>query len=145
LQQVVRRNWKAHPIESKLTAMGKDERAISVSGYVYRRRQVYRPSLQYRRAYTATYYLRVLTTRTRRRSGQKPNRRRFYLAFAMFELDLLEPISVAMNTIVVMVLTMVVVIMMILSMVEIEHVIEIANRRHIHRDPRVLPVRDRVR
>jgi hypothetical protein len=26
----------AHPIESKLTVMGKDERAISVSGYVYR-------------------------------------------------------------------------------------------------------------
>ena len=26
----------AHPINSKLTAMGKDERAISVSGYVHR-------------------------------------------------------------------------------------------------------------
>ncbi len=36
LQQAARRNWLAHPIESKLTAMGKDERAISVSGYVYR-------------------------------------------------------------------------------------------------------------
>ena len=36
LQQAARRNWTAHPIESKLTAMGKDERAISVSGYVYR-------------------------------------------------------------------------------------------------------------
>jgi hypothetical protein len=81
----------------------------------------------------------------KRRSGQKPNRRQFYLAFAMFELDLLEPVSVAMITIVVMALTMVAVIMMILSMVEIEHVIEIADRRHIHRDPRVLPVHDRVR
>jgi hypothetical protein len=30
------RKWPAHSIESKLTAMGKDERAISVSGYVYR-------------------------------------------------------------------------------------------------------------
>jgi hypothetical protein len=36
LQQSARRHWAAHPIESKLTAMGKDERAISVSGYVYR-------------------------------------------------------------------------------------------------------------
>jgi hypothetical protein len=36
LQQSARRQWPAHPIESKLTAMGKDERAISVSGYVYR-------------------------------------------------------------------------------------------------------------
>jgi hypothetical protein len=36
LQQALRRNWQARPIESKLTAMGKDERAISVSGYVYR-------------------------------------------------------------------------------------------------------------
>jgi hypothetical protein len=35
LQQAARRNWMAHSIESKLTAMGKDERAISVSGYVY--------------------------------------------------------------------------------------------------------------
>jgi hypothetical protein len=36
LQQASRRQWPAHAIESKLTAMGKDERAISVSGYVYR-------------------------------------------------------------------------------------------------------------
>jgi hypothetical protein len=36
LQQATRRQWPAHAIESKLTAMGKDERAISVSGYVYR-------------------------------------------------------------------------------------------------------------
>jgi hypothetical protein len=36
LQQALRRQWVAHAIESKLTAMGKDERAISVSGYVYR-------------------------------------------------------------------------------------------------------------
>jgi hypothetical protein len=35
LQQAQRRGWAARPIESKLTAMGKDERAISVSGYVY--------------------------------------------------------------------------------------------------------------
>jgi hypothetical protein len=36
LQQARRRGWMALPIDSKLTAMGKDERAISVSGYVHR-------------------------------------------------------------------------------------------------------------
>lgn len=36
LQQALRRGMQAHPIDSKLTAMGKDERALSVSGYVYR-------------------------------------------------------------------------------------------------------------
>lgn len=36
IQQSIRRGWPAHAIESKLTAMGKDERALSVSGYFYR-------------------------------------------------------------------------------------------------------------
>jgi phage terminase large subunit-like protein len=36
LQQALRRQMPARAIESQLTAMGKDERAISVSGYVYR-------------------------------------------------------------------------------------------------------------
>jgi hypothetical protein len=36
LQQALRRQWPARPVESELTAMGKDERAISVSGYVHR-------------------------------------------------------------------------------------------------------------
>ncbi|PNG24175.1 hypothetical protein [Methylocella silvestris] len=36
LQQARRREMQAYPIESRLTAMGKDERAISVSGYVHR-------------------------------------------------------------------------------------------------------------
>ena len=36
LQQCKRRGWPARPIESRLTSVGKDERAISVSGYVYR-------------------------------------------------------------------------------------------------------------
>lgn len=36
LQQAARRGWDAYPIDSKLTSMGKDERALSVSGYVYR-------------------------------------------------------------------------------------------------------------
>jgi hypothetical protein len=36
LQQSARRQWSTRAIESKLTAMGKDERAISVSGYVHR-------------------------------------------------------------------------------------------------------------
>jgi hypothetical protein len=41
LQQAARRGWQAHPIESKLTAMGKDERAISVSGYVHQEKVKY--------------------------------------------------------------------------------------------------------
>jgi hypothetical protein len=36
LQQSRRRGMMANPIESKLTSMGKDERAFSVSGYVHR-------------------------------------------------------------------------------------------------------------
>jgi hypothetical protein len=36
LQQAQRRGLPVHAIDSKLTAMGKDERAISVSGYVHR-------------------------------------------------------------------------------------------------------------
>lgn len=36
LQQAARRLLPAYPIDSKLTAVGKDERAISVSGYHYR-------------------------------------------------------------------------------------------------------------
>jgi hypothetical protein len=36
LQQAKRRGMQAEAIDSKLTAMGKDERAISVSGYVHR-------------------------------------------------------------------------------------------------------------
>lgn len=35
LQQAARRGWPATAIESPLTAVGKDERAISVSGYVH--------------------------------------------------------------------------------------------------------------
>jgi hypothetical protein len=35
LQQALRRSWRAQAIDSKLTALGKDERAISVSGYVF--------------------------------------------------------------------------------------------------------------
>src|SRR5262249_48899956 len=41
LQQAQRRGMCAHAIESKLTAMGKDERAISVSGYVHREKVKY--------------------------------------------------------------------------------------------------------
>lgn len=35
LQQAANHKWRAFPIDSKLTAMGKAERAINVSGYVY--------------------------------------------------------------------------------------------------------------
>ena len=36
LQQAARYGWPAQPIPSPLTSVGKDERAISVSGYVHR-------------------------------------------------------------------------------------------------------------
>lgn len=36
IQQSKRHGWPAHDIDSKLTAAGKDGRAINVSGYVYR-------------------------------------------------------------------------------------------------------------
>jgi hypothetical protein len=35
LQQARWRGWQAHPIDTALTSMGKDERALSVSGYHY--------------------------------------------------------------------------------------------------------------
>jgi hypothetical protein len=35
LQHAARNGWPAHPIDSKLTAMGKDARGVAVSGYVY--------------------------------------------------------------------------------------------------------------
>lgn len=35
IQQATNRNWPARAIDSKLTSLGKSERAISVSGYVY--------------------------------------------------------------------------------------------------------------
>lgn len=36
LQQAARNDWPATAIDSKLTSVGKDERAISVSGYIFR-------------------------------------------------------------------------------------------------------------
>jgi hypothetical protein len=36
IQQALRRKLRVQPIDSKLTAMGKDERAIDVAGYVFR-------------------------------------------------------------------------------------------------------------
>ena len=36
LQQAMRRGWAVEPIPSEMTAQGKDERAISVSGCIYR-------------------------------------------------------------------------------------------------------------
>lgn len=41
LQQALRRGFPVYEINSKLTSVGKDERAISVSGYVYRGRVKY--------------------------------------------------------------------------------------------------------
>lgn len=53
LQQGARRGWPTHAIESKLTSVGKAERAISVSGYVYQgkvkfSRQAYEKTLNYK-------------------------------------------------------------------------------------------------
>jgi phage terminase large subunit-like protein len=36
IQQGVRRGWNVHAIDSKLTAVGKEERAVSISGHVHR-------------------------------------------------------------------------------------------------------------
>jgi hypothetical protein len=36
LQQARRHGWLANPIDTALTSMGKDERALNVSGYHYR-------------------------------------------------------------------------------------------------------------
>jgi hypothetical protein len=41
LQQALRRGMAAAAIDSKLTAMGKDERALNVSGYIYRGEVMY--------------------------------------------------------------------------------------------------------
>jgi hypothetical protein len=41
LQQALRRELPAHALDSKLTAVGKDERAMSVSGYVHQGRVKY--------------------------------------------------------------------------------------------------------
>ena len=38
IQQALRNNWPARAIHSKLTSVGKDERALSVSGYVYQKK-----------------------------------------------------------------------------------------------------------
>jgi len=35
LQQAQKKSWNVHPIDSKLTAMGKSERAVNISGYVH--------------------------------------------------------------------------------------------------------------
>jgi hypothetical protein len=53
LQQGARRGWPTHAIESKLTSVGKAERAISVSGYVYQgkvklTRHAYEKTLNYK-------------------------------------------------------------------------------------------------
>ena len=37
LQQAQRRGWPARPIDSKLTSVGKSERAINVSGYIFQK------------------------------------------------------------------------------------------------------------
>ena len=36
IQQSQRKGWPAQAIDGKITSLGKDERAISISGYIYR-------------------------------------------------------------------------------------------------------------
>src|SRR5258706_9373921 len=84
--------------------------------------------------------------RTKNDAGKatSPTGARFF-ALARSDQGLLGPVSVVTITIVITVMTMImtvivviviaVVVMRILSMVEIEHVEEIADRRHVHRHP----------
>jgi hypothetical protein len=65
LQQAARRGWPAYPIKSDLTAMGKDERAISVSGYFHRGlikicREAYDKMMMYKET-TANHLLNQIT------------------------------------------------------------------------------------
>jgi hypothetical protein len=69
-----------------------------------------------------------------RRAGHKPIRRR--LSFSTIN----PPLEVTSVVIAVMI-----VITRIFCMIEIEHVKEIANRRHVHRNPRILGIHDRIR
>ena len=66
LQQGVRRGWNTHSIDSKLTSLGKAERAISVSGYVHQgkvkfSRAVYDKTMNYKGATRNHLMQQVLT------------------------------------------------------------------------------------
>jgi hypothetical protein len=66
LQQGVRRGWNTHSIDSKLTSLGKAERAISVSGYVHQgkvkfSRPVYEKTMIYKGAARNHLMQQVLT------------------------------------------------------------------------------------
>lgn len=61
IQQAARRGWPVTQIDSKLTSLGKDERAISVSGYVYGQqvrlsRHAYEKTMSYKGA-SANHFL----------------------------------------------------------------------------------------
>ena len=65
LQQAARRGWPAYPIDSALTAMGKDERAISCSGYFHRGlikicKEAYEKTMNYKET-TANHLINQIT------------------------------------------------------------------------------------
>ena len=65
LQQALRRGLPVQAIESKLTAMGKDERAISVSGYVHRGRSNIRMSPSTRQPSTSKRHETIFSSRSK--------------------------------------------------------------------------------
>ncbi len=72
LQQAARRGWPAFPIESPLTKVGKDERCISVSGYVYRELvKICRPAYEKTTNYKGTTRNHLMSQLTGFRVGDK--------------------------------------------------------------------------
>ena len=72
LQQAARRGWPARPIESKLTSVGKSERAISVSGYHHQEKiKISRPAFDKTTIYKGTTRNHLLSQVTGFRIGVK--------------------------------------------------------------------------
>ena len=77
LQQAKRRGWPAYPIESPLTKVGKDERCISVSGYVYRELvKICRPAYEKTTNFKGTSRNHLMSQLTDFRVGDKDASRR---------------------------------------------------------------------
>ncbi len=75
LQQARRRGWAADAINSKITAMGKEERALNVSGYVYRGEiKMTRPAYEKQVVYKGNSRNHLLSQITGFRMGQNRDR-----------------------------------------------------------------------
>jgi hypothetical protein len=62
IQQAKRRKWPVHAISGKLTQKGKDERAVSVSGYVYQGKvKISEPAYNKKTKYKGSYANHALT------------------------------------------------------------------------------------